>query len=102
MSGRACSANEYWQRQAVDTKKNKLLCDCPENSFIFFHNQVQADVAAIAMEEVMPSSVADAEALAPEEIYAKKRGRDADFLEGDGGTAACHIALGALVLSRII
>lgn len=35
------------------------------------------------MEEVLPSSVADAEALAPEEIYAKKRGREAEFLEGD-------------------
>lgn len=35
------------------------------------------------MEEVLPSSVADAEALAPEEIYAKKRGRDAEFLEGN-------------------
>ncbi|CAM9604489.1 unnamed protein product [Sphacelaria rigidula] len=45
--------------------------------------KVQADVAAIAMEEVLPSSVADAEALAPEEIYAKKRGRDAKFLEAE-------------------
>lgn len=35
------------------------------------------------MEEVLPSSVADAEALAPEEVYAKKRGREAEFLEGD-------------------
>lgn len=45
--------------------------------------QVQADVAAIAMEEVLPSSVADAEALAPEELYNKKRGREAEFLEGE-------------------
>ncbi|CAN0389567.1 unnamed protein product, partial [Hapterophycus canaliculatus] len=44
--------------------------------------KVQADVAAIAMEEVLPSSVADAEALAPEELYNKKRGREAEFLEG--------------------
>ncbi|CAN0080962.1 unnamed protein product, partial [Ectocarpus sp. 13 AM-2016] len=44
--------------------------------------KVQADVAAIAMEEVLPSSVADAEALAPEELYKKKRGREAEFLEG--------------------
>lgn len=44
--------------------------------------QVQADVAAIAMEEVLPSSVAEGDALAPEEVYAKKRGRDAEFLEG--------------------
>lgn len=36
------------------------------------------------MEEVLPASVADADALAPEEVYAKKRGRDAEFLEGDG------------------
>lgn len=43
------------------------------------------------MEEVLPSSVAEAEALAPEEIYAKKRGRDAEFLEGDIFTIlACH------------
>ena len=47
-------------------------------------DQVQADVAAIAMEEVLPSSVADAEALAPEEVYQKKRGREAEFLEGRG------------------
>ncbi|CAB1113499.1 unnamed protein product [Ectocarpus sp. CCAP 1310/34] len=46
---------------------------------------VQADVAAIAMEEVLPSSVADAEALAPEELYKKKRGREAEFLEGMRG-----------------
>eukprot|EP00904_Undaria_pinnatifida_P004878 jgi/Undpi1/151/HiC_scaffold_1.g00148.m1 len=49
--------------------------------------KVQADVAAIAMEEVLPSSVADAEAVAPEEVYAKKRGRDAEFLEGGGEMA---------------
>ncbi|CAM9199068.1 unnamed protein product [Laminaria digitata] len=49
--------------------------------------KVQADVAAIAMEEVLPSSVADAEALAPEEVYAKKRGREAEFLEGGGEMA---------------
>ena len=48
-------------------------------------DQVQADVAAIAMEEVLPSSVAEAEALAPEELYKKKRGREAEFLEGAGG-----------------
>lgn len=36
------------------------------------------------MEEVLPSSVADAEALAPEELYKKKRGREAEFLEGEG------------------
>lgn len=40
-------------------------------------------MAAIAMEEVLPSSVADAEALAPEELYKKKRGREAEFLEGN-------------------
>lgn len=40
-------------------------------------------MAAIAMEEVLPSSVADAEARAPEEMYAKKRGREAEFLEGE-------------------
>lgn len=35
------------------------------------------------MEEILPSSVADADALAPEEVYAKKRGRNAEFLEGE-------------------
>ena len=35
------------------------------------------------MEEVLPSSVADAEALAPEEVYDKKRGRNAEFLGGE-------------------
>ncbi|CAM9269203.1 unnamed protein product [Choristocarpus tenellus] len=43
--------------------------------------KVQADVAAISMEEVLPASVADGEALAPEEVYSKKRGRDNEFLE---------------------
>lgn len=51
-------------------------------------DQVQADVAAIAMEEVLPSSVADAEALAPEELYKKKRGREAEFL-GGGSLSPC-------------
>lgn len=51
--------------------------------FFCLLHQVQADVAAIAMEEVLPSSVADAEALAPEELYQKKRGREAEFLEGE-------------------
>lgn len=52
--------------------------------FIFrYLLQVQADVSAILMEEVLPSSVADAEAMGPEEVYSKKRGRDAEFLEGN-------------------
>jgi U3 small nucleolar ribonucleoprotein component len=37
---------------------------------------------AIAMEEALPAGVSNAEALAPEEVYTKKRGRDAVFLEG--------------------
>eukprot|EP00953_Heterococcus_sp_UTEX-ZZ885_P004747 3044-Heterococcus_DN1.PRE.1 len=34
------------------------------------------------MEEALPAGVSNAEALAPEEVYTKKRGRDAVFLEG--------------------
>lgn len=48
-----------------------------------FDVQVKTDVSAIMMEEVLPSSVADAEAMGPEEVYSKKRGRDAEFLEGN-------------------
>ncbi|KAG5178891.1 Mpp10 protein-domain-containing protein [Tribonema minus] len=43
---------------------------------------VATDVPAIAMEEALPTGVSTADGLAPEEVYARKRGRRAVFLEG--------------------
>ena len=37
-------------------------------------------IQAIAMEDILPVSMSTADSLAPEEIYAKKRGRQAVFL----------------------
>lgn len=54
------------------------------------------------MEEVLPSSVADAEALAPEEIYAKKRGREAEFLEGDSVYLVCRVSPYAIVCRYLL
>ncbi|CAM9747052.1 unnamed protein product, partial [Chrysoparadoxa australica] len=43
--------------------------------------KVKSNVPAIAIEEVLPVTLTDAQALAPEEAYGKKRGRAAEFLE---------------------